>query len=476
MVLMAARWRSVCAALLVASLAAACGSGSSTSPEKRPSSADGAGVPVVVDTDLALDDLVALAFLLSSTEADVRAVTVSGTGEVRCPQGLDVIRGLLALTGDDGIPVACGRSTPLAGDRAFPKEWRDLADNGWGADLPDVDAEDTDQSATDLLGASLRQGGVTLLTLGPLTNVAESFRADPDLAGQVASIIVMGGAVDVPGNVLEEGSGPATAEWNMYVDPTAAAEVIDSGAPVVLVGLDATHQVPVTGDFLELLGANTHTEPAKLVDTLIRNNPQVYSGEAYFWDPLAAAVVVDRALVTAENATVSVITTEGRDSGRTVRRDGGSPVAIAGRPRATAFHELLLRTLDQLEPGTALATPPALVGRAVIRYDGSTCRYDGPTTVPSGRMRFTFRTSDPAWTGAVVSLTGERSVEEILAWLEGHPESRDSVPGVRQATPVSPGFAMHLDVESPRVAVICAAVDPVPLLAATVSVSGSATG
>ncbi|MFA6575325.1 MAG: nucleoside hydrolase, partial [Nocardioides sp.] len=96
--------------------------------------APGDGVPVVVDTDLALDDLVALAFLLSSTEADVRAVTVSGTGEVRCPQGLTVIRGLLALTGDDEVPVACGRSSPLAGDHAFPSEWRDLADSGWEMD------------------------------------------------------------------------------------------------------------------------------------------------------------------------------------------------------------------------------------------------------------------------------------------------------------------------------------------------------
>lgn len=472
---MAARWRSTCAALLVASLAAACGSGSSTSPERPPSTARSGGVPVVVDTDLALDDLVALAFLLSSTEADVRAVTVSGTGEVRCPQGLQVVRGLLALTGDDEIPVACGRSTPLAGDRAFPEEWRDLADTGWGADLPEVEAEDTDRSATDLLGATLRQGGVTLLTLGPLTNVAESFRADPDLAEQVASIVVMGGAVDVPGNV-SDGSAEPAAEWNVYVDPTAAAEVLDSGAPVVLVGLDATDRLPVTGDFLELLGANSHTGPAKLVDTLIRNNPQVYSGDAYFWDPLAAAVVVDPALVTTENATVSVITTEGRDSGRTVRRDDGSPVAIAGRPRANTFHELLVRTLDQLEPGTALAAPPPVVGRAVIRYDGSTCSYDGPATVPSGRMRFTFQTTDPAWSGAVVGLTGERSIEEILAWLETHPESSASLPGVDQVTPVPPRFATHVDVDPPRVAVICAPNEPEPLLAGTVTVSGSATG
>ncbi|MFA6298773.1 MAG: nucleoside hydrolase, partial [Nocardioides sp.] len=103
--------------------------------------------------------------------------------------------GLLALTGDDEVPVACGRSSPLAGDHAFPSEWRDLADSGWEMDLSQVTAPATERSAVDLLSTTLRTGGVTLLTLGPLTNVAESFRTEPDLAEQVSSIVVMGGAL-----------------------------------------------------------------------------------------------------------------------------------------------------------------------------------------------------------------------------------------------------------------------------------------
>jgi hypothetical protein len=204
------------------------------------------------------------------------------------------------------------------------------------------------------------------------------------------------------------------------------------------------------------------------VDGLFRNNPQVYSGQAYFWDPLAAAVVVNPGLIATEKAAISVLTTPGRDSGRTVRRPDGTPVTIAHRPRATAFHELLLRTLDQLEPRAALATPPPPVGRGTIRFDGSTCSYDGPATVPSGRMRFTFRTTDPAWTGAVVGLTGERSIERILAWRTSHPRNRGSVPGVREVTPVPPRFAMYMNVISPQMAVICAADEP--LLAGTVTV------
>ena len=124
-----ARAMAACATALLLLGAAACASGGEegTSPGRG-----AARVRVVVDTDLAADDLVALAFLLSSPGADVVAVTVSGTGEVRCPAGLAVVRGLLAATGDEKVPTACGRSSPLAGGRAFPKEWRDAADDAWG--------------------------------------------------------------------------------------------------------------------------------------------------------------------------------------------------------------------------------------------------------------------------------------------------------------------------------------------------------
>lgn len=442
-------------AALTLSLAAACGGADDAPPpdvEPPPRSQVGRGMPVVVDTDLAVDDLVALAFLLSADSVDVLAVTVSGTGEVRCPQGLAVVRSVLATTSHDDVPVACGRDTPLEGTRAFPTGWRDAADAGWGLELDPLAGSDTTRSASELLADSLGTGGVTVLALGPMTNLAEAFRADDDLAGRVASVVMMGGAVDVAGNVPAQPG----AEWNVYVDPTAAREVLASGAPVVMVGLDATDRLPVTGEFLELLGTNAHTDAAALVDQLVRNNPQLYSGDAYFWEPPAAAVVVDPATVATERVSIEVVT-DGPDSGRTVRSTDGTPLALAVRPRAARFEELLVRTLDQVAPGDPLARPPDVVGRLAITYDGGVCGYDGPARVPAGRTRVVFTTDDPAWTGAVVSLTGERPIRAILDWLADHPDNSRPVTGIRQATPVAAGFAMFVDLAPPRAAVICAA-------------------
>lgn len=330
---------------MVLAVTAGCGPGDTPgrdSPEHAPPAvASGPARPVVVDTDLASDDLVALALLLASPQVQVRAVTVSGTGEVRCPRGAEVARSFLAAAGEPDVPVACGSPAPLEGERAFPQEWRDAADAGWGLDLPAVDAPGTGTTASELLIASLTEG-TTLLTLGPLTNVAEAFRTEPDLAGAVDEVVVMGGAVDVPGNV-ELGTGdPLPAEWNVYVDPVAAAEVLGSGARVVMVALDATNRAPITTGFVDDLGSRSDTLVGDLMVELLQDNGLVATGDAYFWDPLAAAVVIDRGLVTVEQAGVAV-DTQGDDAGVT-RRDPRAPTAdIAVDADAEGLEGLILR-------------------------------------------------------------------------------------------------------------------------------------
>jgi hypothetical protein len=257
-----------------------------------------------------------------------------------------------------------------------------------------------------------------VLTLGPLTNLADALRVDADLAGKISSLVVMGGALDVPGNVFDEGVDPPVAEWNIYVDPTAAAEAFGSGVPVTMIGLDATSQVPITGDFLELLRVNSHTEPASLVLTLLENNPLVYSGEAYFWDPLAAAVVVDPALVITEEIPLSVATGDGPESGQTARHPEGDPVTVALDADAAGLEQLLIHTLDQLEPDQPVVTLPPPVAEMEIRYDGTKCTLTGPAVTDQGRVRFTFESSEPGWGAGVAHLTGERTSEEITAWIE----------------------------------------------------------
>jgi inosine-uridine nucleoside N-ribohydrolase len=451
--------------VVVLSMAAGGCGGDDATPATTTGVPTASTVPVVVDTDAAIDDLVALTFLLASDEVDVRAITVSGTGEVRCPAGVGVVRELLAHTGDDDVPVACGRATPLDGTHEFPTEWRDAADSGWGVVEPTRTPEPDAPSAVELLVDTI-EPGVTLLTLGPLTNIADAFRTDAELADRVASIVTMGGAVDAPGNVTEPDLDAAHSEWNVYVDPTAASEVFGAGAPLVLVALDATNQVPVTPMFLERLALNSHTPAASLVAELYQANPLVGAGGAYFWDPLAAASVIDPSLLTTERADIEVVTADGPDIGRTIRSADGHPIDVATSADAGTFEDLLLRTLDDVRPDDALVEPSPAVGDAVVTYDGTDCTYAGPTNVTAGRVGFTFETIDSTWVAAIIQLTGDVTIEEVVAWVEANPDVQDAPPGVGEVILVPQGTTTYVTVEAPGVGVVCSTYEPGPLLIA----------
>lgn len=412
--------RSLMAAALV--LFAACGD-DDAAPSNATSATSGVpsstGLPMVVDTDLASDDIVALQYLASHPDVDLRAVTVSGTGEVTCPRGAAVARGLLAAMGERDVPVACGTSTPLSGDRVFPAAWRTAADNAYGLVLPIVPAPAAEQDAVALLTSAVSESpGITLLTLGPLTNLAIALREQPGLVDDLGNVVIMGGAVGVDGNVQPEGTDtPLAAEWNLYIDPEAAAAVVASGAPVVLVALDATNQVPVDEGLIERLAANDRTDAtSRVLDLLGTWTPP------YLWDPLAAIAAADPTLVPSHDAKIAV-TTEGDDAGRTVADPAGSPVLVADPPDPPVVLDHLVRTLAGVPESEQLATPTTLpvVGQATVGFDGTTCTYDGPASTEVGALVVTATPGTVEYWVIVVHLVEGATMEEAYAWATEHP-------------------------------------------------------
>jgi inosine-uridine nucleoside N-ribohydrolase len=306
--------------------------------------------PVVIDTDMAADDWLAILYLLGRSDVDVRAVTVVGTGEAHCSAGTRNARSLLALAGRPEIPVACGRETPLAGDHAFPSDWRERVDNLLGLALPQNSSEASGESAVELLARIIKGSPqmVQLITLGPLTNVGEALEAEPGLVQKLGMITVMGGAIEAAGNV-----GPSlnieneAAEWNIYVDPRAAGQVFASGVPLTLVPLDATNDVPVTMDFYRRLEKDRTTPVAEFVyRVLAAQENNIRSGWTYFWDPLAAAVATEEGLAAFQEMSLSVVEEEGTDSGRTIANEGGSTIRVAMTADRERFEALFLDAVN----------------------------------------------------------------------------------------------------------------------------------
>lgn len=341
---------------LVALAVGGCGPSASPTPTPVPAATTPAPPrPIVIDTDMAADDWMAILYLLQRFDVAVEAITVTGTGEAHCGAGTQNALGLLALAGSAEIPVSCGRESPLQGDHTFPAAWRESVDDLLGLSLPSNPSSTSSQTAVELL-ASVIHGApqkVVLVALGPLTNVAEALQSDPSLVDNLEMIYIMGGAVSVPGNLQVPGVDidNSVAEWNIYIDPHAAAVVFESGVPLTLVPLDATNYAPVTMAFYERLERDHTTPEADFVyQVLAQRQDLIGFGGYFFWDPLAAAIATDESLATIQQQTLKVTEEEGAESGRTVVIEGGSSIRVCTAADGARFEEVFLNALNGRVP------------------------------------------------------------------------------------------------------------------------------
>lgn len=313
--------------------------------------ASGAVAPrvMLVDTDVAADDLVALAFLVSSPQVQLAGVTVSGTGEAHCSGGVDVVLRLLEALDAPDLPVACGRETPLSGSHTFPIAWREGVDRGSGLELPATTRQPSSSTAVELISdLSSQHAGLAILTLGPLTNLADALLADPDLATRLGAVFVMGGALHVPGNLVCCGApeGNSVAEWNVYVDPHAANVVVDSGITPSFVSLDGTSQVPLTREFGQRVMDSAESGAARLVAELFTANPFMTDGSFFLWDPLAAQLAAGYPIGSFSPACIVVEEAEGPESGFTRPTCATPNIAYLTTVDPAAAEDTLLRVLN----------------------------------------------------------------------------------------------------------------------------------
>ncbi len=207
---------------------------------------------IIIDTDPGVDDLLATLLALASPEVEVIGLTTV-FGNVDADLTTANALAILEVAGRTGIPVARGASGPLVG--AF---------NGGVPHIHGVSGlgdNPTSRPATTVIPLDaadfiVRQveaapGEVTLFAIGPLTNIAEAARRDPDLPFRVHELVIMGGNAYVPGNLTP------TAEANIFQDPEAAASVLNLGWPMTMVGLDVTDQVTLTPEQIDRIGAGS---------------------------------------------------------------------------------------------------------------------------------------------------------------------------------------------------------------------------
>jgi pyrimidine-specific ribonucleoside hydrolase len=307
--------------------------------------------PILIDTDAGTDDLMAIAFLTSHPDIRIEAVTVVN-GLAHPDAGAHNIVRLLDLAGRKDIPVFAGRNTPLEGKAEFPAEWRKISDDLPGVTLPAASRPPGSRPAADYLVERLRDQGrsVRILALGPLTNLAEALKREPSIVGAIEELVIMGGAMRVPGNLGDGGvfkTNNTTAEWNMFIDPLAARIVFRSGIPIRLIPLDATNKVPVDSAFFVKFQAGARTPLARVVAQVLESDRAfIEGGFFYAWDPLAAVALLHPAVVKTAKLHIDV-RQDAPEEGRTVQAPGRPNVRVALDADGAAWRKLFLEALDR---------------------------------------------------------------------------------------------------------------------------------
>jgi inosine-uridine nucleoside N-ribohydrolase len=305
--------------------------------------------PILIDCDPGHDDAMALLLALASPELELVGVsTVHGntTLENTTVNALKI----LELAGRTEIPVARGADRPLTREPRVASHVHGASGLD-GPDLPDPTTEIVDRHGVDFLADTLRAAPapITLIPTGPLTNIALLLAQHPDITDKIERIVLMGGAI-------AEGNITPAAEFNIWVDPEAAARVFASDVDTTMVGLDVTHRALMTPAHADQLKESGRVGEvvAELFAFYNQFHSRVYDlPGSPVHDALAVAHVIRGDLLTTKHCHVAVDCASELCRGRTVvdlwhvtGNDGNAHVAT--EVEATTFIDLLVERIGSL--------------------------------------------------------------------------------------------------------------------------------
>jgi purine nucleosidase len=306
---------------------------------------------IIIDTDPGIDDALAILLALASPELSLEGLSVVH-GNCSLEQAVTNGLSLLELASASHIPLAKGCELPLVQPSLLAPETHGNTGLGY-AKLPEPRIQPIVQHGCDFLIEQVMSnpGEITLVAVGPLTNVAMAIRKEPMFAKSLKELVIMGGAIRHEGNVT------ALGEFNVYVDPHAAHIVFHAGIPTTLVPLDVTYQCILTAQDVERLLNIDSPIPKFIKDTtdFYMQYHDRYQGikGCIINDPLALALTFAPELCDYEELSVDVDISGGVSMGKTLadfynynKKPANMKVALDVRARD--FVELFLERMERL--------------------------------------------------------------------------------------------------------------------------------
>lgn len=263
-------------------------------------------IPVIVDTDPGVDDAVAILMLLANPTCEILGFTTTA-GNVPLARSTSNTLALLEYVDRLDVPVYRGAARPVRGRFAYARHVHSVS--GLTRRLPDPSARPSEIGAVRFMERALidARRPVTVIALGPLTNLARLWRRNPTALQSAERIVVMGGAVHTEGNATPH------AEFNFYSDPTAARIVMESGLTITLIDLAACRQVFISRDQAQQVrsAGRLGTLAAELLHGWFARDPARQKFNLY--DPLAALAVTHPHVVELDGMTMTVVDSDVTD-------------------------------------------------------------------------------------------------------------------------------------------------------------------
>lgn len=307
---------------------------------------------IIIDTDPGQDDALAILLALASPELEVVGITAVA-GNVPLPLTQKNARIVCELAGRPDVRVFAGAPRPLVRPLVTAEEVHGKTGLD-GPVLPDPQMPLQEQNAVDFIVETIMnepEGTITLCPIGPLTNIALALVREPRIAGRIREIVLMGGGY------FEQGNTTPSAEFNIYVDPHAAATVFSAGIPIVMMPLDVTHKALTTRGRVEAfraMGTRVGIAAAELLDFFERFDEQKYGSDGGpLHDPCVIAWLLKPELFSGRLCNVEIETSSELTMGSTVVDWWG----VTDRPKnahvmrdidAEGFFALLIERLARL--------------------------------------------------------------------------------------------------------------------------------
>jgi purine nucleosidase len=285
---------------------------------------------LIFDGDPGIDDALALLYALNADKVVLRGITTVG-GNISLENTTRNALRILEITDHTEVPVAKGVGKPLLRENKSVGEVH--GKDGLGnSNLPSPKIKEIDIHAVDFIINTIMENPkqITLVPVGPLTNIAIAVIKEPRLKDYVKEVVIMGGAVTTFGNITPE------SEFNIYTDPEAAKIVFESGLPITLVGLDVTMKTLLTPTHLQKI-MEVSTPVTEFIGNIITHYMKFYEEVVGvrgcgMHDPLAVAVAIDKSLVKTRKLFVTVETKGEFTTGETVADLRGSKEGEVRQP------------------------------------------------------------------------------------------------------------------------------------------------